>query len=123
MAVRPLVNYDNPTLHEKAKRVSRFDGSLQRLIDDMVDTMHAEQGVGLAAPQVGVPLRLCVVELPEGDEEERTALLDLARVAAHRSERIAAPLTTFLLGLAFAGSPRADWARRIQGMATRLDRE
>ena len=69
MAVRPLVNYDNPTLHEKAKRVSRFDGSLQRLIDDMVDTMHAEQGVGLAAPQVGVPLRLCVVELPEGYED------------------------------------------------------
>jgi hypothetical protein len=67
-------------------------------------------------------------ELPDGaepslSEEERTALLDLARVAAHRSERIAAPLTTFLLGLAFAGSPRPDWARRIQEMARRLDRE
>ena len=60
---------------------------------------------------------------PSLSEEERTALLDLARVAAHGSERIAAPLTTFLLGLAFAGSPRSDSARRIQGMATRLDRE
>lgn len=69
MAVRPLANYDNPVLHEKAKRVSRFDGSLQKLIDDMVDTMHAEHGVGLAAPQVGVSLRLCVVELPEDHED------------------------------------------------------
>ena len=69
MAIRPLVYYDNPILREKAKRVSRFDGSLQKLIDDMVDTMHAEHGVGLAAPQVGVSLRLCVVALPEEYED------------------------------------------------------
>jgi len=67
-------------------------------------------------------------ELPDGMDaslsvDERTALLDLARVAAHRSERIAAPLTTFLLGLALAGSPRGDWASRIGAMATRLDHE
>ncbi len=67
-------------------------------------------------------------ELPESGQaslsaDERTALLDLARVAAHRSERIAAPLTTFLLGLALAGAPREDWAPRIRAVATRLDRE
>jgi hypothetical protein len=54
--------------------------------------------------------------------DDRSALLDLARVAAHRSERIAAPLTTFLLGLALAGTPRGDWAPRIQAIANRLDR-
>jgi peptide deformylase len=69
MAARPLTYYDNPILRQKAKRVTRFDGSLQKLIDDMVDTMHAEHGVGLAAPQVGVSLRLCVVELPEDYED------------------------------------------------------
>jgi len=67
-------------------------------------------------------------ELPESElsalsAEDRTALLDLARVAAHRSERIAAPLTTFLLGLALAGSPSEDWAARIGAIATRLDRD
>ena len=53
--------------------------------------------------------------------DDRSALLDLARVAAHRSERIAAPLTTFLLGLALAGTPRQDWAARTKAIATRLD--
>ena len=54
-------------------------------------------------------------------DDDRSALLDLARVAAHRSERIAAPLTTFLLGLAMAGSPRGDWAARTRAIAARLD--
>jgi len=66
-------------------------------------------------------------ELPDPGQaslspDERTALLDLARVAAHRSERIAAPLTTFLLGLALAGTPSEDWAARIGAIAARLDR-
>ena len=55
-------------------------------------------------------------------DDERTALLDLARVAAHRSERIAAPLTTFLLGLAFAGSPSHDRPARIRSITARLER-
>ncbi|MDH4334282.1 MAG: DUF6457 domain-containing protein [Chloroflexota bacterium] len=67
-------------------------------------------------------------ELPEMggsglSADDRSALLDLARVAAHRSERIAAPLTTFLLGLALAGSPSEEWAARIGAIATRLDRD
>lgn len=56
-------------------------------------------------------------------DDDREALLDLARVAAHRSERIAAPLTTFLLGLALAGSSREDWPARIRTMVERLDRD
>ena len=54
--------------------------------------------------------------------DDREALLDLARVAAHRSERIAAPLTTFLLGLAMAGTPAGNWAPQIRTMVERLDR-
>jgi peptide deformylase len=46
--------------------VTSFDDSLRRLIDDMVETMYAAPGIGLAAPQVGVPLRVCVIDLSAG---------------------------------------------------------
>ncbi|MER3403951.1 MAG: peptide deformylase [Chloroflexota bacterium] len=62
MAVRPIVVLGNPILRQKAKRVSRIDESIRSLLDDMVETMHAANGIGLAAPQVGVPLRVIVVE-------------------------------------------------------------
>lgn len=62
MAVLPILKADNPILRQKAKRVPRIDARIQKLIDDMIDTMHAANGVGLAAPQVGVSLRLFVVQ-------------------------------------------------------------
>ncbi|MCL5266380.1 MAG: peptide deformylase [Chloroflexi bacterium] len=62
MAVLPIVRADNPVLREKAKKVTRVDQSINKLIDDMIETMHAANGVGLAAPQVGVSLRLIVVQ-------------------------------------------------------------
>lgn len=55
----------DPVLRQKAKRVASIDGSIQKLIDDMVETMRAASGVGLAAPQIGVPLRIVVIEMPE----------------------------------------------------------
>ena len=68
MAILPLVMMDNPVLHQKAKRVRNIDGSIQKLIDDMIETMHHVGGAaGLAAPQVGVPLQVVVIELPEED--------------------------------------------------------
>ncbi len=69
MAVLSVLKAEHPVLRQKAKRVSRIDNSLQKLIDDMVETMHAVSGVGLAAPQVGVPLRLAVIQTPEDYEE------------------------------------------------------
>jgi peptide deformylase len=62
MAVLPILTQEAPILRQKAKRVSRVDGSVRRLIDDMVDTMVAAPGVGLAAPQVGVGLRVVVIK-------------------------------------------------------------
>jgi len=67
MATLPIVSYPDPLLRRKAKKVSNIDGSVQRLINDMVETMHQVRGVGLAAPQIGVPLRVIVIELP-GEE-------------------------------------------------------
>ena len=63
MPVLPIItNQQDRLLRGKAKRVGRIDGYVRRLIDDMVETMRDAPGVGLAAPQVGVPLRVIVVE-------------------------------------------------------------
>jgi peptide deformylase len=67
MAVLEIRTLPDPVLRQKAKKVHSIDGSIQKLIDDMVDTMRAVNGVGLAAPQVGVPLRIAVIEIP-GEE-------------------------------------------------------
>ncbi|HEX77895.1 MAG TPA: peptide deformylase [Dehalococcoidia bacterium] len=65
MAVLPIRQVPDPVLRQRAKRITSFDGSVQRLIDNMIDTLHSAGGVGLAANQVGVPLRLVVIHLPE----------------------------------------------------------
>ena len=67
MAVLPICVLPDPMLRQKAKRVTIIDRSVQRLIDDMVDTMRAAPGVGLSAPQVGVSLRIAVIEMPGED--------------------------------------------------------
>ena len=61
-----------PILRQKAKRVTSVDKSIQKLVDDMIDTLHDASGVGLAAPQVGVSLRIVVIEIP--DEEVITLI-------------------------------------------------
>jgi peptide deformylase len=66
MAVLPLVAADHSVLHQKGKKIrTTADASLQRLIDDMIDTMRDEHGVGLAAPQAGKGLMVAVIEIPE----------------------------------------------------------
>jgi peptide deformylase len=70
VAIRPIVLAGDPVLRQKAKKVRVIDGSIQKLIDDMIDTMRDAPGVGLAANQVGVPLRIIVMEIPELDDRE-----------------------------------------------------
>lgn len=67
MAVLPIVTHPDPVLRRKAKRVNRVDESLNRLIDDMIETMHHASGCGLAAPQVGVSLKIAVIGMPDED--------------------------------------------------------
>jgi peptide deformylase len=67
MAVRAIRFLPDPVLRQKAKKVAKIDKSVHELIEDMIETMRAAAGVGLAAPQVGVPLRIAVIEIP-GDE-------------------------------------------------------
>lgn len=58
----------DPVLRQKARKVSKIDNSTQKLIDDMIDTMRAANGVGLAANQVGILQRIVVIEIPEEEE-------------------------------------------------------
>ena len=65
MSVLPLRLTPDPILRQKAKRVRNIDGSIRKLVEDMIDSMKANQGVGLAAPQIGVSLRVIVIEVPD----------------------------------------------------------
>jgi peptide deformylase len=72
MAILEVIQPDNPTLRKKAHKITSFhDKKLQKLIDNMVETMHEQKGVGLAAPQVAKSIRLIVVHLPGETEEDR----------------------------------------------------
>ena len=65
MAIRPILTAEAPILRERTKRVSIFDASLHRLLDDMLETMRDAPGVGLAANQIGVPLQVAVIEVDD----------------------------------------------------------
>jgi peptide deformylase len=66
MSVLPIVKYGDAVLRQPTKPVGDIDAALQKLIDDMVDTMYAAPGVGLAANQVGISKRLAVIDLTVG---------------------------------------------------------
>jgi peptide deformylase len=68
MAARPLRFMGDPVLRQRAEPVAGVTDEIRRLIEDMFDTMYAEEGVGLAAPQVGVSQRVIVVDSREPDE-------------------------------------------------------
>ena len=67
MAILKICTLPAPVLKKKAKKVTKIDGSIQRLIDDMLETMPQAGGVGLAAPQIGVSLRVITLQLPDED--------------------------------------------------------
>ncbi len=67
MAILPIVKVPEAVLRQKTKKVRKIDASIQKLIDDMIETMHDAPGVGLAANQVGIGLRVCVIQVPGDD--------------------------------------------------------
>lgn len=68
MAIRPIVKWGDPVLHGPAAPVTERDESLRTLFRDMVETMYAAPGIGLAAPQIGVPLRVIVIDPSVGKD-------------------------------------------------------
>ena len=84
MAILPIRVVPDPILRQKSKRVSSINGSIHKLIANMIETMHAAPGVGLAAPQVGIPLRVIVIGIPE---EEDIALIN-PQIVRRNGERL-----------------------------------
>jgi len=76
MAILPIVCIPDPILRETSEPVERFDDELKQLIADMFETMYDAPGIGLAAVQVGVPKRLLVIDLQEGEDEEGKPVKD-----------------------------------------------
>ena len=86
MSILPIRLYPDPVLRAKCREVLDLGHSFQRLVEDMIDTMHAAPGIGLAAPQVGVDLRLAVVDLSVGEDPEGLLVLVNPRIVERRGE-------------------------------------
>ncbi len=70
MTVRRIVTSEDPLLREKSKKVRRFGEPLERLVSDMFESMYAANGLGLAAPQIGVLQRVFVIEMPATHDDD-----------------------------------------------------
>jgi peptide deformylase len=68
--IHPIVKYGDPVLEAPTKAIEKFDDDLQKLVVDMFDSMYAAQGVGLAAPQIGLGRRLAVIDVSNGKNPE-----------------------------------------------------
>ena len=88
MALRTLVKYPDPGLQQPCKVVESFDEDLRQLADDMVETMRAEAGIGLAAPQVGEDVKLTVIDLSGGFDPEALIQLVNPKVEFEEGESI-----------------------------------
>ncbi|HEX5483479.1 MAG TPA: peptide deformylase [Terriglobia bacterium] len=73
--IYPIVKYGEPVLERAAEPVTAFDAELEKLVADMFDTMYAAHGVGLAAPQIGVSKRLCVIDTTSNEESNARLVL------------------------------------------------
>lgn len=127
MAVIPIRYLPDPVLRQKAKKVPQIDNSILKLIDDMIESMYAAHGVGLAAPQIGVSLRVIVLGMPE---EEPFALVN-PEIVKRSGEReldegcLSVPgyrgrITRSLMVLAKGIDPRTGKTRRLKETDTLL---
>jgi peptide deformylase len=75
MALREIIKLPDPQLRQKSEPVTEVDSAVRRLIDDMLETMYAAPGIGLAAIQVGVPKRIVVIDLAKEDQPKAPLVL------------------------------------------------
>lgn len=75
MSIRKILKYGDPILRQKSKEITKISKKIQVLAEDMLDTMYANNGVGLAAPQVGELLRLVVIDVSTGKERYNPMVL------------------------------------------------
>ncbi len=103
MTIRKILTMDYPVLRAKAKKVSRFDPWLERLVQDMWETMHDAPGVGLAAPQIGESVRVLVAEY----EDHKVALVNPEIIRASDEEELATEGCLSIPGYVGDNVPRA----------------
>ena len=80
MALRDIITYGHPTLRRRAKPVTDFNAELQKFAEDMFETMHAAEGVGLAAVQVNESIHFCVMQVPREGEEPLRLMMANPRI-------------------------------------------
>lgn len=114
MAIRPIVRYGEPVLHAPSAPVQRIDPEIRTLLTDMVETMYAAPGIGLAAPQVGVALRLIVIDLSVG--EDKTQLIQLVNPEILERDGEQRHEEGCLSIPGFGGSPTRPARVRVRGL-------
>jgi peptide deformylase len=87
MALRPIIRWGHPTLHAPSTPVPDINGEIARLVDDMVETMYAAPGIGLAAPQIDVPLRVIVIDLSVGEDPSQVIKLVNPEIVEQEGEQ------------------------------------
>ena len=87
MAIHPIITIPDAVLRKTCAAVERVDGALQRLADDMLETMYDAPGVGLAAPQINIPIRLIVMDTSGPEEEKSPMVMINPEIVAFSDER------------------------------------
>jgi peptide deformylase len=87
MSIKPLIILPDPVLRQVSKPVEQFDGALRRLSSDMLETMYDAPGIGLAAIQVGVPLRMLVIDLAKEGEDKAPQVIVNPEILDRSDER------------------------------------
>jgi len=85
--IYPIVKYGQEVLEKPGAPVIQFDGSLEKLVADMFETMYAANGVGLAAPQIGLSLKLCVIDVSCGKDPNARVVLANPEIIATEGEQ------------------------------------
>lgn len=94
--IKPIVQLGDPVLRQQAKKVHKVDESVKRLIDDMIDSLHEANGIGLAAPQIGVPLRVIITNF----EDELRVLVNPEILSMSQETEVADEACLSILGYA-----------------------
>jgi len=114
MAIRTIVKFGDPVLHRPASSVDRVDDGIRELLDDMVATMYAAPGIGLAGPQVGVPLRVIVIDLTVGEDPKQVIKLVNPEILEREGEQRHEEGCLSIPG--FAGSPSRPARVTVRGL-------
>ena len=87
MALRPIVKYGTTVLHKAAEPLAEFPDSLEQLVKDMIETMYAAPGVGLAAPQIGLDMRLFVIDTAAGEDPNQPIVMANPEIIEREGEQ------------------------------------